>query len=1626
MTSKNPYRTAGMGGVYVEREADIRLRRELSDNRRFPLLTAPPESGKTSLIKHTIDSLDQAGFCVLSVDLSRLRLGNSTQFMGELLGAIAREGDFDQREILPDNPEDSILAWMGTFPQRLVIFLDNCEVLDRPELSDAVFGKLRLLYNIRNENEEFSRLQVILAGAVSGRRLIPIHLQAPFGVGAEIQLRPFNAEQVDALSWHLSTAGATVSSDVGSRLTHHSGGLPFLCQQVLSSLWEDAVIKGSTVDTVDVDRAVDDLIERAPQIEHFANLFRTFSSDQDLLDAFNRLCRGQSISEEMLTNLTLTGLCEEDLPFRSMIYERVFGRGGPLAFPAPVGQRKTVQVSAISREEAGDTQAQDMREELDADAIQVNPDEDSGFLVLSEPPPPKPLPARPQFDEEPLPIAPAASTPAPQPLAADAPPASTRTPTYGVVSTNAAASSPGPQSSKTPTYGLAAQTTSTQTPTYSASLGQSAPSPSQRTPAYVGSATNHQSPSERTPTYAGMTLPSSPPSSSTPRYPMATGSMPAVPASVPDSPEAASNKTPLYNPAMTPPVPSQRTPTYPSIGAAASALPGMISGPASTLGPQASDATQLAKTAPPPLSMAHSGKVSDDIDDHPTQMQTVTPRSETQELRQQIDAQIMLSAELDLFCSSYFPHVARLFNSPLSRAEKTDLLLAHVERSMLRDRLKDWAQKRRETRPEAYSNSSTESISPLSVEMMAASSAPVVVSPPPPPPPQIASAPPPPPLAAMGPPPPTLKAEVPASLMASMQQPEPATEAKPSEPADAFKPASTASLQVGIGLVLANRYFLTSEIGQGAVATMWNAYDRIKDEQVALKILHGAAADNPQLVERFWRSAQQMSGLSHPTVVGVLNKPREENGTHYVVLELQAGGNLRQWVQGGKLTRMQLMRTLQRLGAALSYAHDKKVFHRDIKPTNILFDAAGHARLTDFAMVWPADATLRQDSRIDRTVYMAPEEQAGGHLGDARADVYSLGMCALYALYGKELTPQMVMDRAGLIESLDAPPPLKAVLLRAVAPNPNDRFPSVAEFCRALEFDAPALPGMVTRGSLPGIPANLTRTNPGLIAPGMRQSSPQMPVMAPLSRTNPPINPSLTRTNPGLFGGQAPPMTSPAKPSPVRTTGPQPVAAGLRTTNPGVAAPAAGLRNTNPPMPGLTRTLPPPLNRPAVLDEDLQPPPGRSPGELAEYAIDTERVRAVTAEATNARTPNPVIQPVPRPNSQQRQWPLMVGFGVLVLAGGIGLGTYLVNATRKPTTATNDPSVRRDGPSVPPTVTRPPEPSDEPFVATPIIPVKPGETPPSKVKPEAGKAQPGTATVKVVKPEDEKPTVVAKTTPGEKDGLEKPAQRPSLLKPAAVKTDEPASLTPKPLFAKVEPAKTVPVAAAKTDLKPVAAVQPEVKPTVPVKPEAKVVAAAKPEVKPTVPVKPEAKVVAAAKPEVKPTVPVKPEAKVVAAIKPEVKPTVPVKPVQVAVKPVAPAVKPVQVAVKPVQVAVKPVAPAVKPVAPAVKPVQAAVKPVASAAATPEGQAMLRDAQQAYIRGDRQQALAMALGVTRRGGEDAANAWRFVGGAACSNRQAALATTAYRNLKSPDARRTLVDLCQRNGLPFAGGQFSSD
>lgn len=86
----------------------------------------------------------------------------------------------------------------------------------------------------------------------------------------------------------------------------------------------------------------------------------------------------------------------------------------------------------------------------------------------------------------------------------------------------------------------------------------------------------------------------------------------------------------------------------------------------------------------------------------------------------------------------------------------------------------------------------------------------------------------------------------------------------------------------------------------------------------------------------------------------------------------------------------------------------------------------------------------------------------------------------------------------------------------------------------------------------------------------------------------------------------------------------------------------------------------------------------------------------------------------------------------------------------------------------------------------------------------------------------------------------------------------------------------------------------------------------------------------------------------------------------------------------------------------------------------------MHEAQTAFMHGDKPAAIAAALRVTQRGGEDAIKAWRFVGAAACSGRLGAMAANAYRNLRDPDHKRLLVELCQRNGLHFHDGTFSAD
>ena len=314
MTAKNPYRTGSPQepGAYIEREADQRLRKELADNRRFPFVFAPPDSGKSSLLRRTLQALDPGQHCGVLVDLSQLRMNDYPLFIGELLTAIADAGDFDPREIAADCPEDTFVAWLGTFPQRLIVLLDSCELLGRANFCEQFLGKIKFLLNVRAENEEFARLQFVLASAVPMGRLVATHLQTPYTT--EILLPLLTAQQVDTLAWNLGSTQVDVDAHIGAVLYRHTSGVPYLCQHILLTLWDEAVASKAPITVAQLTQIVDRGVERAAQNDHLADLFRVISQSPTMLDTFLRLRRGLTVDPQRMQELVSTGLCDYDQP----------------------------------------------------------------------------------------------------------------------------------------------------------------------------------------------------------------------------------------------------------------------------------------------------------------------------------------------------------------------------------------------------------------------------------------------------------------------------------------------------------------------------------------------------------------------------------------------------------------------------------------------------------------------------------------------------------------------------------------------------------------------------------------------------------------------------------------------------------------------------------------------------------------------------------------------------------------------------------------------------------------------------------------------------------------------------------------------------------------------------------------------------------------------------------------------------------------------------------------------------------------------------------------------------------------------------------------------------------------
>jgi serine/threonine protein kinase len=258
------------------------------------------------------------------------------------------------------------------------------------------------------------------------------------------------------------------------------------------------------------------------------------------------------------------------------------------------------------------------------------------------------------------------------------------------------------------------------------------------------------------------------------------------------------------------------------------------------------------------------------------------------------------------------------------------------------------------------------------------------------------------------------------------------------------------------------RYEIVSELGRGGMATVYLAHDPRIDRQVAIKVLPPAFLHDPSFRARFAREARTIAALEHTAIVPV-HDYGEENGQLYLVMRYMPGGSLADRLKGGPLPLAEIAHITGRLAAALDEAHSRHIIHRDLKPDNILFDRHGEPYLSDFGIVKVAESSVAYTGSliIGTPAYMSPEQAHGGREIDGRSDIYSLGVILFEMLTGRapyqgdtpmQLAMKHILDPVPsiLAHKSDLPPGLEAILARALAKEPADRFNTAGELAEAI------------------------------------------------------------------------------------------------------------------------------------------------------------------------------------------------------------------------------------------------------------------------------------------------------------------------------------------------------------------------------------------------------------------------------------------------------------------------------------------------------------------------------------------------------------------------------------------------
>ena len=266
------------------------------------------------------------------------------------------------------------------------------------------------------------------------------------------------------------------------------------------------------------------------------------------------------------------------------------------------------------------------------------------------------------------------------------------------------------------------------------------------------------------------------------------------------------------------------------------------------------------------------------------------------------------------------------------------------------------------------------------------------------------------------------------------------------------------------GSVLGGRYRVEARIGSGGMGEVYRGVDTVLDRTVAIKILLPQFARDVSFVDRFRREAQAAARLNHPNLVGIYDSGADGE-TQFIVMEFIQGRTLEDFLSsGGRFDVVHAVEVAEKICDALAYAHVAGVIHRDIKPANVMVTRKGEVKVMDFgiARIVAGPQTAPQTSAVLGTAAYISPEQAQGMPVDGRSDIYSLGAVLYEMLTGKPPftgdSPVAVaykqVNESPVLPSIanrEVSPLLDAVLMRALAKNPANRYQTADDFRADLE-----------------------------------------------------------------------------------------------------------------------------------------------------------------------------------------------------------------------------------------------------------------------------------------------------------------------------------------------------------------------------------------------------------------------------------------------------------------------------------------------------------------------------------------------------------------------------------------------